>query len=206
MMPKSFIRSKEELFVIEKDAGTVFEIHEKFPNQVFKNTMGGFRFLDFTKFAQREFWKVLNALAMIFGDDTIYLLTQEPTPAEYKKWMNVFGALRFSSADTDQEYAATLQYEFDEGKRLPALYFSASTIRWFGSSKKWGIYGDRDMDLAIGSILATNQQEVEWKSLSGPLWLSNREAEAAIISNTNHRKEELRSFLESMIRNYQIKV
>jgi hypothetical protein len=206
MIPRSFIRTEQELLAIESEASAVFELLEKFPGQVFRTTMGFYRFLDFTKFAQPEFWTMLVALTRIFGDHTIYLLTQEPSPAEYKKWMNVFGALRFSSMDTDQEYAATLQYEFNGGIRLPALYFSVSNIRWFGSSKKWGIYGDRDLDLAIVSIQGTPQQEAEWKSLAGPLWLSNQEADAAVRSNTNHKKQELKPFVETLFKNYKINV
>ena len=60
------------------------------------------------------------------------------------------------------------------------------------------------IDLAIVSIQGTPQQEAEWRSLGGPLWLSNQEADAAVRSNTNHRKQELKPFVETLFKNYKI--
>jgi hypothetical protein len=203
MIPTPFIRTEEEFQAVEMEADTIFRLGERLPGQVFRQAMGLFRFLNIVKFAQPEFGRMLMDLAKLFGDQEVRMLTQDPSAFDYKRWMGVFGALRFPSLTSGQEYAAALHYDAYEGKKLPALYFSAYTIRWFGSSGRWGIYGNRDLDLAIGAVLVSDDKKDEWMNLSGVLWLSEQEAREAVLSNTAH-KEGFKSVAEMLFKTYRM--
>jgi RHS repeat-associated protein len=189
MTPTFFIRTEKELQEIETEADAIFLLGERLPGRVFRQTMGFFRFLNFVKFAQPEFGTMLMELAKLFGDKEVMMMTQDPSPFDYRRWIGVFGALRFPYLTSSQEYSAALHYDTDTGRKVPALYFSAYTIWWFGSSGKWGIYGNRDLDLAIGAVLLSDEKKDQWMKLSGPLWLSKQQAREAVLSNTGHKKD-----------------
>jgi len=174
---------------------------ERFPNQVFNQHMGLFRFLSMIKFAQADFWRVLVQIGNAFGDDAIIMMTHEPTPFEYKKWMGVFGALRLPLCTTPQQYASAMKWDFSEGKRIPALYFSVSAVRWFGSSGSWGIYGNRDLDISIGAVSKLQQYNDGWPKISGSLWLSKQRAKDSVLTGTGYRADSER-LTDSLFQTY----
>jgi hypothetical protein len=152
------------------------------------------------KFAQPEFWTMLLALATLFGDQEIRLLIQEPSAFEYKEWTAVFGALRFPFSTTGQEYFDTFRYD---GRKLPALYYSVNTFCLYGSSQRWGIYGHRDLDLAIGVIQLSDKMRNEWSQLSGPLWRGKLDARDLVNTNAHFRKDFI-SFTETLFARYNL--
>jgi hypothetical protein len=203
MPPRYFIRNEEDYRALESDAATIFRLEERLPAQVFRETMGIFRFLDIVKFAQPEFWTMLLELATLFGDQEIRILLQEPSAFEYKEWMAVFGALRFPFSTTSQEYCDTFRYDSCDGKQLPALYYSVNTFCLYGSSQRWGIYGHRDLDLAIGAIRLSDQMKNEWSQLSGPLWRGKQDARDSVNTNAHFRKDSI-SYTETLFASYDL--
>ena len=136
MPPRYFISNEEDYRALESDAAAIFRLEERLPGQVFRETMGIFRFFDIVKFAQPEFWTMLLELATLFGDQEIRILIQEPSAFEYKEWMAVFGALRFPFSATGQEYFDTFRYDSCDGKTLPAsvLFRQYVLLVWFVSA------------------------------------------------------------------------
>lgn len=190
MMPKAFVRDEVTYQLMCENAEAIFQLGARLPSQVFREQMGGFRFLDIVDFAQPVFWALLREITELFGDDRIDLLVQNPPAYEYKSWMEVFGALRFPCSENPEEYVAALKHDLCAGKVVPALYFSLQTAWWIGSSRRWGIYGDRNLDIAVAAILDFDDRKIKWLNLSGPLWLTKQQTKDRVSSNTSHLLEQ----------------
>lgn len=201
-IPPFFVRADDDFRNIEECAQRIFRLDKQLPDQVFQNPPGACRFLSVIPFAQTQFWAILNAIGKIFRDDVIYVLMQRPTPREYKHWTGVYGALRFPVSTAPESYTRTLCYDPPGPRRFPGLYFSVYTIYWFGSSGIWGIYGNRDLDIAIGSIAKGCQNLDAWLELSGSSWLTEEQAKEAVHSNVVHRGDRA-TFVQRLFDTYK---
>src|SRR5260370_914387 len=157
-MSSLLISKKADLDTLTAKAEGLVNLRKSFPDMIFLHGYSCFRFLEFSICFSKTFWTILHLLAVRFGDSTVNVLVQKPGQEEYLSWGGYYGAMVLSAQSEADDYKRAMVFA-GEGNNFPALYFSAINVLWFGESKRWGVYGDRDYNIAVAG-LSKHAQEI----------------------------------------------
>lgn len=187
-MPKlhNFIQTASEFDLARAYASKVFRFGDRrLPNQVFMSELSNFKFLEFDLMLAPRFWEVLVTCARMSGDEHIYVMVSDPAPDTYYfQHFKRYGILRFSPSETASDYCDALGAG-PQGSPADALLYVANVVAWFGSSAKWGVWGEREMGVGIA---ASRDDEFRWPSPTGVRWFdANAALSELIVANFSHR-------------------
>jgi hypothetical protein len=163
-----FIADPSEYASLQARAADVFCLDSPgLPEQVFVEGFGNFRFIEFDVLLFREFWHALTACAENCGDQDVSVIVHEPHPETYY-FANFgrYGALRFQRDATAADYKKAFLFE-PEGSSADALQYVAGVISWCGTSRNWGLWGERDLGVGIA---ASRDPEMSWPKVQGVTW------------------------------------
>jgi len=137
----------------------------RLPNWPFLASSGFVTIYEFDRFLGGDFGKVLQSLAVAFGDDTVTVVGLDP-PADY--YRNGYGFLpAFWSAGNSfaDAYGEALRYE-PGGDATGAMAFSINVLGIVGSSGSWSAWGQRDWEIGLVFAREANgpwlEQGVPW--------------------------------------------
>lgn len=169
-------------------ASEVFRLDkEGLPEQIFASGFLKFRALEFDLMLAPKFWHVLTACATHCGDTEISVIVHNPDPETYYfSHFRRYGALRFQRNASADDYSAALLAEPVDSP-ADALQYVASTVSWCGSSKQWGIWGERDYGIGIA---ATCCADLSWPVVQGIKWFDIQSALSDLIA-LNFRGHEV---------------
>lgn len=176
----SFITDLSEFEALQRRASEVFGPQPRgLPHRTFISAFESFKFVDFDETLTRNFWPVLDWLAQQNRDTDLALLMHDPDPVSYyHAHFGRYGALRFKRGDTAEDYFLALHAVPDDSP-ADALFHVATTVSWFGSSRAWGIWGDRNMGVAV---VGTHRRPSSWLSVEGLHWMDVEQALADLVS------------------------
>jgi hypothetical protein len=132
---------------VRRDAESVFDITGTFPGPICRiEPAEKFWFEDVTV-AGGDFWPNLRDLALLHGDSHVEILAVEPDPVTYFfDFFELYSAVRLSVEVTPDDYNDALW-------ESPPGYADAirHAVRWVatGPSNAWGLWFDRNVELAV---------------------------------------------------------
>lgn len=176
----SFITDFSKFEVLQERASKVFGAQPRgLPHRTFTSAFGNFKFIDFDETLTRKFWPALDWLVEQNGDVDLTLLMHDPDPVSYyRAHFGRYGALCFERGSTSEDYYRALHAVPDDSP-ADAIFHVAATVSWFGSSGAWGIWGDRNIGVAV---VGTRRPPSVWASVEGLHWMDVDQALADVVS------------------------
>lgn len=179
----------------------VFESDRPLPEQVFREHYGNFLFENFYWAMSSEFWPVLQKLANQSNDHVILMGVLEPEPLDY--YYSNFGFFNWCNLEIDlsaDDYADILETA-PESSPADALLYYSDVVVWVPYSMKWGVWGERDHEVAI---LAYHEDETHLSQADFlDSWATSvDEAIADLLPVQFMKKEIVAEFLETFRQNY----
>lgn len=159
--------------VTEKDYEPIAEGVERIldtkkvlPEKVFNQSFKYFLFLTFDELSMRPFFNNIKRYLSESGEANFWLTAIKPDPKIYFGFhFNFFGAIEFSTSDTEDDYLGAL-HDYPEESPADALVHNTSSLMAFSSTNMWAIYGDRDAEIAICAFTGREQMDL-FKTIYG---------------------------------------
>jgi hypothetical protein len=153
------ITTEEGYFSVASVTENILDKTKVLPEKVFKQTFKFFLFVTFDELFIPLFFNHFKRYLLEAGENDFWLSAVDPDPKLYfGANFDFFGAIEFSSIDTEEEYLAALNnYPLDSP--ADALVHSANSLIVFSSKYEWAIYGNRNTDIAICSFVDVEQME-----------------------------------------------
>jgi len=145
----SFEIDNSEMLRLQERLKLVVHPDRRLPEPVFQPQYGCFQFTEFDATMADQFWPVLWGLMRAFGDEHCSLAVLDPDPLKYFfAQFKRYGALRFELGNTADDYYNALSSEPD-GSPADALLYNSEVIVWLPDSRKWAIWGERSLGIAV---------------------------------------------------------
>ncbi|MGE9696104.1 hypothetical protein [Streptomyces sp. NRRL F-5630] len=145
---------------VRAHAAATFDIDSRLPAQVFRELADEAVVFEFDLLLTPDAWPALAAMARLHGDRQVDLLVIEGAYVSGR-------ALSFSIEATPDDYWA--EVGFDSGREaLESITIAAQTVALTGSSGRWGIWAERDPEIAVVRGFPEATARREWISHYGP--------------------------------------
>jgi hypothetical protein len=131
----------------EARAERLVDLRSTLPEWPFRSSGGYVAFAHFDLLLDSTFDPVLKALAEAYGDDTVSLVTVDPTPNYYAVNYGYWPSIEVRGLE-DNRFRRALEFE-PGGDPAGALADTANTVAVFGTSGLWAIWGEREWHLAV---------------------------------------------------------
>lgn len=148
--------------------------NKEFPDQVFCPNYGRFRFSEYNWGDQEVYWDVIQSLAKQCCDAYLFFSIINPDPIEYYyKAFGMYPCCTLMGNSTWEDFVSFFEYSFSK-EYCDSFQFSPRSVCCYGSSLKWGIYGDQDLETSILAIREDSEIDLnivknKWKSLEDAL-------------------------------------
>lgn len=176
---------------------SVFRLNARLPEQVFNGTAVRYRFAEFDMVFSDEYWFSMRRLAEASGDAVVKASVVEPREASYLHLG--IPTTREISIDSPTEYLEWLHNAPRESS-ADALVYTAEVIVFQPPSGAWGIWVQRDMEVAVLAIFD------ESTAIGGdpePLaWFSASEALHHLIALKYANQDVPASLADAFVENY----
>lgn len=198
-MSDPFITDSRAFAALRARAAEIFHTDRRLPAQVFAPGFHNFAFVEFDVLLFKEFWTVLAGCAETFGDEDVSLIVHEPDPDTYY-FANFqrYGALDFKRNTNAADYKQAFLAE-PPGSPADALQYVAGVVSWFGSSRKWGFWGERDLGVAVA---ATCDSSKSWPKVHGVTWFDLDGALESLIAPNFDQEQIPQEFISTLRRNF----
>lgn len=144
-----FISNSEEFTKLGNELDSIFNRKNQFPNQVFSDSYAGYKFEEFNYVLSDEVWNTLQRLAIATNDDFVYVAVLDPSPDEYYyKEFGYYNWIKLPINLTADQYFNMLDFGPKESP-VDAILFNSYTVVWFSPSLKWGIWGERNIEVCV---------------------------------------------------------
>jgi hypothetical protein len=151
---------------VESDSEKILDRTKVLPENVFKQAFKFFLFITFDELFMPMFFNHLKRYLMEIDENCFWLTAIDPDPKIYfGSNFDFFGAIEFSSADTNEDYLSALN-NYPEDSPADALAHNTNSLMFFSSQYGWAVYGDRDADIAICAFADIEKMEL-FKSIYG---------------------------------------
>jgi len=127
----------------------IFLINERIPQKTFREGFAVWKFMDFSLALDPAFWLALRSSPALQSDEIINVQAIVPDARLYKERFGHFAAFSLSINCDPGLYSACMLYD-PGGSPADAVQHIASVICWWGSSRTWGFWGERDLGIVIG--------------------------------------------------------
>jgi len=155
----SFITSKSDFDHLVGRSAEIFGVKPPgLPELTFASSLDVFRVVEFDVMFTRSFWRFLVALAQEAGDSSIALLVREPDPVAYFDHFGRYGCLQFPLTTSPDEVNAVIRAG-PGGSTADSVFHVGNVVSWFGDRGAWGVWGDRNLGIAI---VAIDAGKVRW--------------------------------------------
>lgn len=152
----------------------VIDVSVRLPSWPFRTAVGFGAICEYDRVLGGDFASVLQSLAGIYGDDRVTFLTVEPRDAYYLEAYASIPAFTGEVAALADGYWDALCHE-PRGDPTGAIAYSADVVAIVGASGTWGVWGQRDWELAI--VLTPDRTEA-WMDADVPFFTDPSEVEA----------------------------
>lgn len=174
------------------------DLSRRLPEWPFRASSGFLTICEYDRVLGGQFGRVLEALAVDFGDSDVCLAGVVPEAPYYRDGYHMFPAFRVASETLAAGYAAGLRYEPD-GDPTGALGDSLDVVAMAGSSGAWSVWAQRDWEIGL---LLTATSTGSWRSTDVP-WFDREIDLNSIRSPTGWGLALSESDLASFARNVQ---
>lgn len=136
----------------------------RLPDWPFRASGGFLTIYEYDRVLGGGFGRVLESLAMDFGDREIYVVGVAPEASYYLDGYEMFPAFSVGRGSLEASYTAGLRHEPD-GDPTGALGDSLDVVVMAGSSGAWSIWAQRDWEIGL---LLTAAPSGSWRSTDVP--------------------------------------
>jgi hypothetical protein len=146
--PEGYAKSAEEFGAIRAEAEKLFTWGAVTPAWVFTAKGGQVDFFDYTAGIDYALGPALKFLVSTFGDETLSAIEadlDELLPLPKAPWY--WPAFTLPAETAHSSYADMLNFWGGDG--VGSIYLNSDLLYVFGSSRQWGICGDRRWDMGI---------------------------------------------------------
>lgn len=153
------LKDETDLHEMSRRLETAFAVTALLPGQVFRR-FSRFRFIDFDRTMEPEFWWMLSELAMLAdgGDPLITVAVLDPEPVSYwYRHYRFYGAFQLVASASDRDYWASLSAAPPESPP-DALYINSFRMAWLSNGERWAIWGERSRGSAVIGVA----DDVNW--------------------------------------------
>lgn len=158
------ITTEKDYDSVASEADKILYRTKVLPENVFKQALKFFLFVTFDELFMPLFFNHLKRYLLEVGEISFWLTAIDPDPKLYfGANFDFFGAIEFSSADSEEEYLAAIN-NYPEDSPADALAHNANSLMLFSSQHGWAVYGNRDADIAICAFADIEQME-QFKSI-----------------------------------------
>lgn len=145
---------------------SVLDNTKRLPEKVFNQSFKYFLFITFDDLRMPRFFNHIKRYLLENAETNFWLTAIEPDPKlYYGLHFNFFGAIEFSSSDTEDDYLGALN-NYPEDSPADALTHNSRLLMAFSPINQWAIYGDREADIAICAFADQEQMDL-LKSIYG---------------------------------------
>ncbi|MCE3234202.1 MAG: hypothetical protein K0Q50_382 [Vampirovibrio sp.] len=178
----SFVTDKTEFDKLLLEAGCIFNLEKRLPDQVFKE---GYIFYLIKNFIgdtmSTDFWRYIQHGNLGLNNEVISFLTLDPDPVQYfHKEFSCYSAFQFPLHINDESYAQAFQNDPGHSP-ADALLFNSTTVIWFPNSLNWGIWAERDLEIAILALKKENSALKKDRFLMDGQWMNIQAALVDIL-------------------------
>ena len=188
-----------EFHEMSRRLDVAFDVTAMLPAQVFRR-FSRFRFIDFDRTMEPEFWWMLSDLAILAdgGDPLVTVAVLDPDPVSYwHRHYNCYGAFRLVAFATDADYFASLATAPPESP-ADALYINSFRVAWLSNGERWAIWGERSRGSAVIGV-ADDVKWEQWIEKHPPMATGIDAPERLWMDFDDPRDKDFRSILA---RNY----
>jgi len=150
-----------DLEAVLADLRQVVDLSVRLPASPFQRS-GTDSLCEFERFRGGNFGPILAALAGQYDDEYVSGVSVDPDPDYYQEFYETYGAFRISAADIASAYWDALSFRQNDDA-TGALMFSADVLCVAGSSGGWGVWGERQIGVAV---LRTSGSDLSWRQES----------------------------------------
>ncbi|MGJ7913750.1 hypothetical protein [Neobacillus sp. LXY-1] len=144
-----FTKDVKEYIKLKKILEELFHLNKEIPDQVFQRGFNNYLFEQFDFIMSEEFWTTIRDLAEKSNDDFVVLAVLNPHPMDYYyKEFGYFNWLKLPIDISSVEFLNILN-EGPPNYEADAIFINSFIIALFSPSKKWGIWADRNYEIAI---------------------------------------------------------
>jgi hypothetical protein len=136
----------------------------RLPDWPFRASGGSVTIYEYDSVLGGTFGRVLESLAMDFGDSEVYVLGIELKSSYYVENYHLFPALRAGLEALEASYMAGMRYAPDDDP-TGALGDSLDVVAIAGSSGAWAVWAQRDWEIGL---LLTAAPSGSWRSADVP--------------------------------------
>jgi hypothetical protein len=178
----------------------IFQPAQRLPALVFEQGFDDFRFIEFDRMLSPAFWRTLETLAKLFGDELVLMGLQKPDPIEYYyAHFGRCGIIKLPRGETAETYSRCL-FDGPDSSLADALQHITSIGCWWGNTQDWGIWGERD--LGIGILALRSSRDISLLPNTIPLLENAHEALHAFVSNNFRNESAYEEFRSMFLTNY----
>lgn len=178
------------------DLRRVVELSARLPAAPFKRSGTDF-VCEFERFRGGDFGPVLAALAGQYDDEYVSGVSVAPDSDYYEEFYETYGAFRIPSADIASAYWDALSFRPNDDA-TGALMFSADVLCLAGSSGDWGVWGEREIGVAV---VRTSGSDLSWRQESD-LFVSPEAALRDFVEPNFNREPLPAEFREAFLRGF----
>src|ERR1051325_3841413 len=121
----------------------------KLPDQVFRRRVSAFHMFDFDQLWSAEWFCVAQRLAKAAGDPSFTFAVLRPDPEKYfYAHFGKFPLLQFTIDDPAEYFVDTI-HDDPGDSAADAIAYNSDAIFTYTASQRWGIYGDREIEVGI---------------------------------------------------------
>lgn len=182
-MSRHFITTPSDFRGVYAQLCEVFHAGNRLPEQVFRSKPERCAFVEFDLTMGGGFGELLSSFAARCGDSEVYVTALDPEPEEYYfSHFRRYGALRFKVEELEADYLAALRAE-PEGSPADALLYVAEVVAWFGDTKSWAIWGERNLGVGVVADRSLRIEGMEpGQSTHGVKWFNVEDAISDLVA------------------------
>jgi hypothetical protein len=177
------------------------DLAAELPEQVFRAKPCAFRVVDFSAIWSAEFFLFLQQLTTAVDSTGFILAVLRPDPSRYfYRHFNRYPLLRFSINDASECYIEEVN-EDPGGSPADSIITNSTTLIIYPESRRWAIYGDRDLDVAI--IAAMDDVAVQYILSHARHQLYSADAAVPALLARVYHGEVPAAIAEALVHNYR---
>ena len=171
------ISTAKDFDLIDVSIDRVIDRSRTLPDRVFRNTLKYFLFITFDELRMTLFFNHVKQYLIRTGERKFWLTTIDPDPRSYFfNHFGFYGAFEFLSSDDEDDYVSAL-HDYPKNSPADALMHNANSMIALSSSDGWGVFGSREVDIAICGFSDRVQMEI-FRSVYGSDLLNSVNAAA----------------------------
>lgn len=144
----SYAQDDEQHGQLLGEVSELLAVDCRLPDRPFRASSGHVDVCQYGHAVEGSFGPVVQALADVHGDESLTVVTLDPSPAYYREHYGTYGSFRVSGPGIGDAYREAVAYE-PQGDPTGAVTFTADVVAMVGSTGLWSVWAERSWDLAL---------------------------------------------------------